>query len=182
MYQRENGKQTLICTQSLPKTFWVVLKSAFNLTEIWRWGPIDFSWNVEENGGYFHFSKSQICHPTYPMSSPITFRPWMDKLCENKFLGANSAFPYSFDFFKSLPIWGGTKRCKGVTDETAFWETVMDLFMRGSCFPGRSMAPPKKENTIIRRSKWSPSLQPAPPPILIDEVFFGNNELLVAIM
>ena len=111
MYQRENGKQTLICTQSLPKTFWIVLKSAFNLTEIWRWGPIDFSWNVEENGGYFHFSKSQICHPTYPMSPPITFRPWMDKLCENKFLGANSASPVDpLDFFKSPPLWGGTKR------------------------------------------------------------------------
>ena len=30
------------------------------------------------------------------MSPPITFSQWMDKLCENKFLGSNSASPSSF--------------------------------------------------------------------------------------
>ena len=122
---------------------------------------------LRKMGGYFHFSKSQICHPTYPMSPPITFRPWMDKVCENKFLGANSASPLDpLDFFKSPPLWGGTKRCaRRVTHETAFWETVMDLFMRGSCFPGRSMAThTRKRNYNNKAVKMVPISSTSPIP------------------
>ena len=87
------NKQTLIFTHSFPKIYWILLKSVKLYQQKYEcfmicWGK--YLWHF---GGYFHFSKSQICHSTYPMSPPITFRPWMDKLCENKFLGANLASP-----------------------------------------------------------------------------------------
>ena len=109
-------------------------------------------------GGYFHFSKSQICHPTYPMSPPITFRPWMDKLCENKFLGANSASPALLTSSKVPPeasqkgakVWRGRHMRRPF--ERHLW---ICLWGAGASQDGQWLQQQQKENTCTKMASIS---------------------------
>ena len=131
-------------------------------------------------GKYPHFSKSQICHPTYPMSPPITFRPWMDKLCENKFLGANSASPALLTSSKVPPeasqkgakVWRGRHMRRPF--ERHLW---ICLWGAGASQDGRCLHQKKKIHAQREGGPWPPFLQPALPFILIDDVFLGRMDL-----
>ena len=64
------------------------------------------------------------------MSPPITFSQWMDKLCENKFLGSNSASPSSFKASPKV----SPELTQGVTFAGETWDILLgdnfvDLFI-----------------------------------------------------